>query len=460
MINLTDRERELIEQITRKKTQKEESPKKLSNSSSKILVGKLERKLNETLGEVDSQNTGHITYEQLGRVFTLLDIFQATSYNEECELQLQGYSNAIQKQMELNLHDKAWQLLAGEENQIDIQAAFCFFRIILDPNQLDSQKSTMLIKEYIEKIKGSNVEQDMILEFCREFSQFQKSRLAQAKTGYLKPNLAQNLIESYEKTLTFKPQLNPISEALQSSQKKMRDEESQSLFHQNLSQVSQSSDRIQELYRKKEITNRKLDFLKQEKEIREMQECTFKPTVISKKSLPNVVDRLYQVRDRKAIQEKVQQAQLKREEEEYSKCSFYPQLVSVGIPDMPTAEIKGFDRNVQRVRSALDKRTLYEKQLNHKPVGERYEIVKELPFSPPEMLSRNTNKKELPILYLDVKIGPSKVGRLAIRKSDDVEKVVKSFVKVWGVGSYEHQVLLEQVKQNLEKFTQEEENLE
>ena len=101
---------------------------------------------------------------------------------------------------------------------------------------------------------------------------------------------------------------------------------------------------------------------------------------------------------------------------------------------MPTAEIKGFDRNVQRVRSALDKRTLYEKQLNHKPVGERYEIVKELPFSPPEMLSRNTNKKELPILYLDVKIGPSKVGRLAIRKSDDVEKVVKSFVKVWGVG--------------------------
>ena len=29
----------------------------------------------KTLGEVDSQNTGQITYEQLGRVFTLLDIF-------------------------------------------------------------------------------------------------------------------------------------------------------------------------------------------------------------------------------------------------------------------------------------------------------------------------------------------------------------------------------------------------
>ena len=50
------------------------------------------------------------------------------------------------------------------------------------------------------------------------------------------------------------------------------------------------------------------------------------------------------------------------------------------------------------------------------------------------MLSRSTTKKELPILYLDVKIGPSKVGRLAIRKSDEVDKVVKSFVKVWGVG--------------------------
>lgn len=72
--------------------------------------------------------------------------------------------------------------------------------------------------------------------------------------------------------------------------------------------------------------------------------------------------------------------------------------------------------------------------MNHKPVGEKYEIVKELPFSPPEMLSRGSNKKELPILFIDVKIGPSKVGRLAIRKNDDIGTVVDSFVKVWGIG--------------------------
>lgn len=59
--------------------------------------------------------------------------------------------------------------------------------------------------------------------------------------------------------------------------------------------------------------------------------------------------------------------------------------------------------------------------MNHKPSGEKYEKVKSMPFIPPEMLSRSKTKKELPILFIDIKLGPSKVGRLALRKTDDVE---------------------------------------
>lgn len=36
------------------------------------------------------------------------------------------------------------------------------------------------------------------------------------------------------------------------------------------------------------------------------------------------------------------------------------------------------------------------------------------------MLNRTKNKKDLPILYIDIKLGPSKVGRLALRKTDNV----------------------------------------
>ena len=81
-------------------------------------------------------------------------------------------------------------------------------------------------------------------------------------------------------------------------------------------------------------------------------------------------------------------------------------------------------------------------RLNHKPAGEKYEKVKSMPFIPPDMLSRSRNKKELPILYIDIKLGPSKVGRLALRKNDDVEEVVKSFCKVWGVGQQDYDMLV------------------
>lgn len=117
MINLTDRERELIEQICNKN--KKGSAKKhssstsehsdsriklVSNSSTKILVSKLERKLNEvtliitqTLNEVDDQKTGQITFAQLGRIFSLLDIFQTISFNNESQMELVTYSNPLQK---------------------------------------------------------------------------------------------------------------------------------------------------------------------------------------------------------------------------------------------------------------------------------------------------------------------------------------------------------------------------
>ncbi|CAD8126047.1 unnamed protein product [Paramecium sonneborni] len=397
--------------------------------------------------EVDEKNEGYINFLQMGRIFTLLDIFQAISYDQNNEMEVQGFNSQSQRQFEIDLHENAFSIISQGEERADIQAAFCFFRIIQDPNNLEPQKQAFLMKDYLEKILEKEMDQEQIQSFCQEYQNYQKTRLSGAKTGFLKANLAQNLIDTYEKTHTFKPSINPISEALLRESFKREDVECSRLTDSKVSQ----------LYQKKQKSNQKLNQLKQEYEAKEMKECTFKPQIISKKEQPNVVDRLYKVKKRQEVEEKIKQNEIEKQEQEFSQCSFQPQINNC-MPEMEQVGVNGYGQAVERLRRANDQRNLKEIQLNHKPSGEKYEKVKRMAFIPPDMLQRSKPQKEIPILYIDIKIGPSKVGRLALRKNDDVELVVKSFCKVWGVALQDYDLLVEQVKDNLKNVMTEAED--
>ncbi|CAD8182019.1 unnamed protein product [Paramecium octaurelia] len=448
MINLSERERELIEQICSKNNKSNKNDKQalsqqklMSQSSTKLLATRLEQKLNEIMQEVDEKNEGQVNIQQMGRIFTMLDIFQAISYDQNYEMEVQGLNSQSQRQLEIDLHEKAFAIVSQGEEYADIQAAFCFFRIIQDPNNLEPAKSASLMIDYLEKILEKQVDHESILRFCQEFQQYQKTRLSGAKTGYLKANLAQNLIDTYEKTHTFKPSINPISEALLRESCKRENQESQHSQRSTDSKVTQ-------LYRKKQQSNQKINQLKLEQETEEMKECTFKPQIISRKELPNVVERLYKVKTRQEVEEQIKLNEIEKQDQEFSKCSFQPQINGC-MPDMEQVGVNGYGQAVERLRRANDQRHLKEIQLNHKPSGEKYEKVKRMAFIPPDMLQRGKVQKEIPILYIDIKIGPSKVGRLALRRSDNVEEVVKSFCKVWGVALQDYDLLVNQVKENL-----------
>ncbi|CAD8173326.1 unnamed protein product [Paramecium pentaurelia] len=456
MINLSVREQELIEQICSKNNKQNKNSKQvlcqqklISQSSTKLLATRLEQKLNEIMQEIDEKNEGSVNMQQMGRIFTLLDIFQTISYDQNYEMEVQGLNSQSQRQLEIDLHEKAFAIISQGKESADIQAAFCFFRIIQDPNNLEATKSASLMIDYLEKILEKEVDKESILRFCQEFQHYQKTRLSGAKTGYLKANLAQNLIDSYEKTHTFKPSINPISEALLRQSYKRENQESQHSQRSSDSKVSQ-------LYKKKQQSNQKINQLKLEQETQEMKECTFKPQIISKKELPNVVDRLYKVKTRQEVEEQIKQNEIEKLDQEFSKCSFQPQINGC-MPDMEQVGVNGYGQAVERLRRANDQRYLREIQLNHKPSGEKYEKVKRMAFIPPDMLQRSKVQKEIPILYIDIKIGPSKVGRLALRKNDNVEEVVKSFCKVWGVALQDYDLLVNQVKENLKNVITESE---
>lgn len=58
--------------------------KKMSENSYKIMIRKLEANLSEVLQEVDRSGRRLISFEMLGRIFTMLDVFRAIRYDDNC----------------------------------------------------------------------------------------------------------------------------------------------------------------------------------------------------------------------------------------------------------------------------------------------------------------------------------------------------------------------------------------
>ena len=57
--------------------------KKMSDNSYKLLIKRLEYTLTVILMEIDKENKKVVTFEQVGRMLTLLEIFRIITYNEE-----------------------------------------------------------------------------------------------------------------------------------------------------------------------------------------------------------------------------------------------------------------------------------------------------------------------------------------------------------------------------------------
>lgn len=62
--------------------------KKMLESSYALIVKKLEKTIALALREVDKENTKKISFEQLGRLFTLLGVFRVIQYTENLECKL------------------------------------------------------------------------------------------------------------------------------------------------------------------------------------------------------------------------------------------------------------------------------------------------------------------------------------------------------------------------------------
>lgn len=138
-------------------------PNKMTANSYKININRLEKNLTDVLKEIDQEGQNTINFEQLGRILTIMQIFQVVQYNEECQLENQElfYSNKAKDQKrryeEMIFHEQIWRCLnkRGSKSTLNIELVYSFFRITLDPIRVPASDVTMILQQYIDKYNES-----------------------------------------------------------------------------------------------------------------------------------------------------------------------------------------------------------------------------------------------------------------------------------------------------------------
>ncbi|CAD8127606.1 unnamed protein product [Paramecium sonneborni] len=273
MKNLPDREKALIEETCIK-----------IQSQIKRIIKSREVK-NYSLKQVGIKNQDQIIYQFLIIRKIIYIIRHILNYFKQIRLSIRGSKsqqsdakltrNHQGRQQEEDLNEKSFAIIQNIEEKADTRATFCLFRVILDPILLQLSKCAILIKEYLEE-------------------KFQEKEI----------DYESMLIAIYEKSLTFKPSINPISEHYNNNQIKRK---LRIIF------IIIFSIRENELYRKKELTNYKIENLNQEKIMKDIQECTFKLKQYQKKNFQmQLIDYIKQRIDKEQRKEQNEQNQRKK----------------------------------------------------------------------------------------------------------------------------------------------------
>lgn len=92
---------------------------------------------------------------------------------------------------------------------------------------------------------------------------------------------------------------------------------------------------------------------------------------------------------------------------------------------------KGFDKYVTRQRNKLVEKEELEKKLKRESSGNRYQRSKLQNVKPPSFIIKPNNteksKRKDILVSLDIKITPTRTGKLSIKKGDEVETIAKNF---------------------------------
>ena len=100
-------------------------------------------------------------------------------------------------------------------------------------------------------------------------------------------------------------------------------------------------------------------------------------------------------------------------------------------------------RDAQKEKEAVQEKT--EKQIR----GEQYDRVKLAKVKPPQFAERKT--KQL-LLYVDVNVTPTKMGRIGIHEGDDVRDLARNFCKTFSLNKSMYDALIAHLQQSVARY--------
>lgn len=135
------------------------------------------------------------------------------------------------------------------------------------------------------------------------------------------------------------------------------------------------------------------------------------------------------------IEKEIKELNLQQEMQE---CTFYPQLIASktsrarsSSPGHHRPHVRNFEEVVSRMKLAHKQHQRKLKEQNRIPAGEKYEKLRRLGPQPFSCAFRQHRSKPKPLVYVDVKVGHGRTGRVGVHHGDDFRVLSRNFAKTF-----------------------------
>uniref|UniRef100_A0A7S3CWP5 Uncharacterized protein n=1 Tax=Palpitomonas bilix TaxID=652834 RepID=A0A7S3CWP5_9EUKA len=321
---------------------------------------------------------------------------------------------------------------------------------------------------------------------ARQFGQLIFNKLAYTKIRNFKDD---SLVQELEKDCTFKPRVDKNSERMDKSVRRSVGDSKAGKESAKSKAEAKHMSRVQLLLQKHEESESKKEKKRMDSSLVDDKECTFKPRInkarqargfqVERVTGKSTWDALYTgQRPATAVSSRQQKT---FEEREMEKCTFKPEIFTKkkrpasakpatssggggggggGGADKPAANAprapKGYKETIERMRRAKEMKEERKREEEKVFSSDRYAKMSKKPVKPFNLLTEGRSKtRSTPLLYMDVNLGPGKTGRIGIHENDDPKVLARNFAVAYQLDESMRDVLEDLIKAQINDVREE-----
>ena len=476
---------------------------KISNNSHKIAINKIEREIDETIAKYENNN--QISFIDAGKILSDLKIFREmfkddlnnnnnsnnnnnnskinnnNNNNNNKHKKIQSYKDIQhelltqkekeeRKQKEINFYEQLWLIINPNNTEFIKTDIFSeTLKILFTPVNPNYKEISEILKQFLltafflnsnpndvkiykSPITHQNVKEELIWDaekLVKEFLLLKENLLAYKNIKHNSKRMEKD-IENNKKNICFKPKIN--------NNNNINNENDNKYFEK----------RLEFLEERKNLREKVLNEMRKENEIKEMEECTFKPKINKTYSNKfnnnnnnnnnklnnnnnNIFEKLYKTNEGKyeRLNELKNLEKKMEEDKELEQCTFKPNLISQNTLEQclnSTEKPKGYEEFSKKMREGIMKAAEKKYLENKIPIGENYEKIKNKkiqPFNITDLkkynknnnnnIENNNNNKSNDFFTIQIKIPNGKERMIKVYVNEDPYDIANNFCKTYGL---------------------------